>query len=82
MSEELEPKPEKISLGLLHRLSSRKLWLVIGLIMLISALPLAYKKLEITDTITLWVLSAVTVMGASYLGINVLQKMKLPGGNE
>lgn len=60
------------------RLKSRKLWLVMFLIALDTLIPVLYKVYDVSDTVTLWVLSAVTVVGSAYLGLNVLQKIKLP----
>lgn len=61
-----------------ERLTSRKLWIVMFLILLDTLIPVLYKVYDVSDTVTLWVLSAVTVVGSAYLGLNVLQKIKLP----
>lgn len=63
------------------KFKSRKLWISIGLILLLFMGPLVYKHQGISDQITLWVLSAISLIGSAYLGINVLQK-KLLGAED
>lgn len=53
---------------------SRKLWVSIGFSILLFAGPIVYKHMEISDTVTMMVLGAISAIGTGYLGFNVLSK--------
>lgn len=54
--------------------ASRKFILSLVSLTLMTGLPVLYKFLEISDTITLTVLGATSAIVSAYLGFNVLQK--------
>lgn len=63
-------------MNLKQKLTSRKFWLSIAVIIISVLLPIIYKGQNISDYITMMVIGIVGAIGSAYLGFNVLAQIK------
>lgn len=59
------------------RFGSRKFIMMMVQMVLMIFLPIAYKKLEISDDILMLILSSTSALSAIYFGVNVWEKKKI-----